>query len=170
MRFINLFHVSSEVNYFNVLLIYWVGLKKQSLRKSMNMSGGLNHIFWKIIFSIHGYGKWFLKNCISLLWFEKIILIGYILVSFLQNCMENISVLPKCIVLYYNEQLILILFFLLIDNEFDFKFTLIILNQENHEKCQMFKIVFSIHIVFISIENHPCDPNKEKHYRSKWTY
>ena len=47
--------------------------------------------------------------------------------------MENISVLTKCVVLFNNEQLLLLLisFCLLIDNEFDLK-TLRILNQENH--------------------------------------
>ena len=31
------------------------------------LTGGLNHLFRRIIFSIHGHGKWFL-NCISFLW------------------------------------------------------------------------------------------------------
>ena len=50
----------------------------------------------------------FSKNCISLLWSEEIIVIGYNLVSFLPNFMENISVLIKCNVLYNNGHLILI--------------------------------------------------------------
>ena len=54
-------------------------------------TGGWNHLFWLIIFSIRGHGKWFLKNCISFLWFEEIIVIGYNLVSFLNNCIENFS-------------------------------------------------------------------------------
>ena len=90
----------------------------------------MNHLFLRIIFSIHGHGKWFLKNCISFLWSE-IIVIGYNLVSFLYNFIENISVLTKCNVLFNYKHLILIWLFLLIDNEFDLKITLWILNPEN---------------------------------------
>ena len=39
-----------------------------------DIAGGLIHFFWRISFSIHGNGKWFLKN------------------GFLHNFMENISV------------------------------------------------------------------------------
>ena len=46
--------------------------------------------------------------------------------------MKNISVLTKCNVLFNNEHLILICFVLLIDNEFDLKITLRILDPENH--------------------------------------
>ena len=49
--------------------------------------------FWKIAFFVY---------------FEEIIVIGYNLVSFLHNFMENISVLTKCKVLLNNEHLILI--------------------------------------------------------------
>ena len=63
-------------------------------------------------------------NCISFSWSEEIIVIEYNLVSFLHNSMENISVLTKCNVLTNNEHLILILFFSLIDKEFDLKFLL----------------------------------------------
>jgi len=70
-----------------------------------------------------------MKNCISFLWSEEIIVIGYNLVSFLHNLMENI-VLTKCNVLFNNEHLILILL-LLIDNEFDLKITLRISKPEN---------------------------------------
>ena len=64
---------------------------------------------------------------------EEIIVIGYNLVIFLHNFMENISVLTKCNVLFNKEHLILTWFFLLIDNEFDLKITLRILNIENHQ-------------------------------------
>ena len=47
--------------------------------------------------------------------------------------MENISDLTECNVLFNNEHLILIWFFLLIDTEFDLKITLRILNPENHQ-------------------------------------
>ena len=67
-------------------------------------------------------------------WSEEIIVFGYSLVSFLHNFMENISVFTKCNVLFNNEQLILILFFLLIDNEFDLRITLRILNPGNHQE------------------------------------
>jgi len=63
-------------------------------------TGGLNHLFRRIIFSIHGHGKWFMKNCISFLWSEKIIVIRYNLASFLHSFRENISVLTKCNVLF----------------------------------------------------------------------
>ena len=42
---------------------------------------GLNHLFRRIIFSNHGHGKLILKNCISCLWSEEIIVIGYNLVK-----------------------------------------------------------------------------------------
>ena len=45
-------------------------------------TGGLNHLFRRNIVCIHGHGKWFLKNCISYLWSEEIIVIGYNLVFF----------------------------------------------------------------------------------------
>ena len=114
------------------------------------------------------------ENCISLLWPEEIIVIGYNLVSFqiFPNFMEHMSVLTKCNALFKNEHLILIWFFLLIDNEFDLKHILRILNSEiiknineNPQNVVIFKIVFSIHVSFsVSIENHPCYPNKEKTY------
>ena len=71
-----------------------------------------------------------MKNSILFLRSEEIIVTGYNLVSFLYNLMENI-VLPKCNVLFNNEHLILILLFLLIDNEFDLKITLRISKPEN---------------------------------------
>ena len=40
------------------------------------LSGGLNHLFQRISFSILGHGKLFLKNCISFSWSEEIIVIG----------------------------------------------------------------------------------------------
>ena len=96
-------------------------------------------------FSIHGHGQSFLKNCISFLWYEEIIVIGYNLVSFLNNFRENISDLTECNVLYNNEHSIWIWFFLLIDNGFHLKITLRILNPENNqvyscksEKCCYF--------------------------------
>ena len=52
----------------------------------------------RIIFSIHGRGKLILKNCVSFLWFEEIIVIRYNLVNFLYNCMENISVQMHCFI------------------------------------------------------------------------
>ena len=36
-------------------------------------TGGLNHLFRRIIFSILEHGKWLLKNCISFSWSEEII-------------------------------------------------------------------------------------------------
>jgi len=93
--------------------------------------GGLNHLIRQIIFSIHGHGKWFLKNCITFLWSEEIIVIGYNLVSFLHNFFGEYFCLTKCNVLFNNEHLILIRFFLLIDNEFDFKITLRLSNFNN---------------------------------------
>ena len=95
-------------------------------------SGGWNHLFRRIIFSIHGHGKCFLKNYFHfMVW--KISVNGYNLVSILHYFMENISVLTKCNVLFNNGHLILIWFFLLIDNEFDLKITLKILYPENHQ-------------------------------------
>jgi len=47
--------------------------------------------------------------------------------------MENISGLTECNVLFNNENLILIRFFLLIDTEFDLKITFWIINPENHQ-------------------------------------
>ena len=96
------------------------------------IAGGLNHLFRRIIFSIHGQwrGKCFLKNCISFLRSEDIIVIEYNFSSFLHNFMENISVLTNCNVLFYNEHLLLIWFFSLINNKFDIKITLRILIQK----------------------------------------
>ena len=48
-----------------------------------------------------------MKNRISFLWPEVVIVIGINLVSFHHNFMENISVLTKCNVLFDNEHLIL---------------------------------------------------------------
>ena len=56
-----------------------------------HMQGGLNHLLQRINFSILGHGMWFLKNCISLLWYEEILVIGQNLFSFLHSFMENIS-------------------------------------------------------------------------------
>ena len=64
--------------------------------KMSTIAGGLNHLFRRIIFSIHGYGKWFLKNCISFLWSEEIIVIGFIFVSFLHNCMDFLFLAVIC--------------------------------------------------------------------------
>ena len=69
-------------------------------------------------------------NILFHLWYKEIIVIGYNLVSFHHNFMENISVLKKWNVLFNNEHLILIWLFLVIDNEFDTKITLRILNPE----------------------------------------
>ena len=73
------------------------------------------------------------------------------LVSFLHSFIENISDLTECNVLFNYEHLILIWYFLLIDTEFDLR----ILNPEiikyiteNPQDVVIFKIVFSIHIVF----------------------
>ena len=76
----------------------------------------MNQLSLRIIFSIHGNGKWFLRNFILFLWSEEIIVIGYNLVSFLRNFIGK-----KCHVFFNYEHLILILFFLLIDNEFHLK-------------------------------------------------
>ena len=43
------------------------------------------------------------ENCISFLWSEEIMVIGYNLVWFLHNFMENISFLTKCNVLSNND-------------------------------------------------------------------
>ena len=67
----------------------------------------------------------------------------------------------------------LILFFLLIDNEFDFKITFRILNPENQSsmlmkirKMLLLSKSFSLSILFsVSIENHLCYPNKEKTHK-----
>ena len=67
---------------------------------SSGISRGLNQLFRRIIFSIHVHGKWFLKTCISFLWFEVSIVIGYFFVSFPHKIMENIFVLTKCDVLF----------------------------------------------------------------------
>jgi len=53
------------------------------------------------------------------------------LVSFLHNFVGEYFCLTKCNVLFNNEYLILIRFFLLIDNEFDFKITLRLSNFNN---------------------------------------
>ena len=47
--------------------------------------GGFYHLFLRIIFSILGHGKGFLKNCISCLRSEEIIVIWYNLASFMEN-------------------------------------------------------------------------------------
>ena len=65
------------------------------------------------------------------------------------------------------------IFFVLIDNEFDSKITLRILNPENQSSILM-KIrnilllskSFLVSISFsVAIENHPCHQNKEKTYK-----
>ena len=38
-----------------------------------SLAGGLNQLFRRIIFSILGHGKWYLKNCVSFSWPEEII-------------------------------------------------------------------------------------------------
>ena len=63
-------------------------------------------------------------------WLEEIIVIGHNLVSFLHNVMANMSALTNCNVLF---NMYINIFFLLIDNEFDLKITLRILNPENHQ-------------------------------------
>ena len=77
------------------------------------------------------------------------------MVSFLHSFMENISDLTECNVLFNNEHLIWIWFFLLIDTKFDLKITYRILNLENHQvyywkstKCCYFQKRFQYHIVF----------------------
>ena len=75
------------------------------LSASVLLSGGLNHLFQRS-FSV---SMDMVKD--SFLWSEEIIVIGYNLLSFLYNFMENISVLIKCNVLFNNEHLILISFF-----------------------------------------------------------
>ena len=60
--------------------------------------------------------------------------------------------------------------FLLIDNQFDLKITLRILNPENQSsillkirKMLLLSKLFTVSISFsVSIDNHPCYPNKEK--------
>ena len=65
------------------------------------------HLFRRIIFRIHGQWTWSMisENCISFLWSEEIIVIGYKLLSFLHNFIEKIYVLTKCNVLFNNEHL-----------------------------------------------------------------
>ena len=99
--------------------------KNNNVNRRVKVSGGLNNLFQLIIFSIHAHGKWFLKNCISFLWSEDILVIGYNMVSFLHNFMENmsvLSVLTKRNVLFNNEHLKSIWFFWLIDKEFDLNY------------------------------------------------
>ena len=107
--------------------------------------------------------------------------IGYNWVKFLHNFMENISVWTKCNVLFNYVHLILIWFFLLIDNEFDLKITL-----EDIKSRKSSSILMKIHKMSlfsksfsVSIKNQPYYPNKEKTYklfvynpnfRSKLTY
>ena len=106
-----------------------------------------------------------------ILWSEEIIVIGYNLVSFLHNFIENISVLKKYNVLFNNEHLILIWFFLLIDNEFDLKIADIKSRKSSSilmKICEMLLFLksFSVSILFsVSIENHLCYRNKEKTYK-----
>ena len=92
---------------------------------------GLNHLFRRIFFSVHGHSKWFLKNCISFLWSEEIIVIGY---KFALQFYGEYFCLPKCNILFNNEHLIIIWFFLLIENELDLKIALRKLNPENHQE------------------------------------
>ena len=73
--------------------------------------------------------------------------------GFLHSFMKNISDLTECNVLFNNEHVILIWFFLLIDT--DLKITFRILNPENHQvyywksaKCCYFQKRFQYHIVF----------------------
>ena len=62
-------------------------------------TGGLNHLFRQIIFSIHGHGKGFLNFFFSFLWPEETIVIGYNLVSFLHNFVYGeYLVLTKCFI------------------------------------------------------------------------
>ena len=68
------------------------------------------------------------EKLFSFLLSEEILVIRYILVSCHYNCMENISELTECNVLFNNEHLIL-----LIDTKLDLKITLSILNPENHQ-------------------------------------
>ena len=116
---------------------------------SITYTGGWNHLFWRIIFSIHGHGKWYLKNCISFLWSVEIIV---------YNFMENIYVQTKFNVLFNNKHLILLWSFLLIDNEFEditsSKSVSIIMKIS---KIFFFPKLFSISIISfsVSIENHP---------------
>ena len=89
--------------------------------------------------------------------------------------MKNISVLKKCNILFNNEHLILIRFFLLIDTEFKFKnyFENTYLIQkiikyiyENPPNVvRYFQNRFQYPYRFsVSIENHPCNRTKEKTY------
>ena len=81
-------------------------------------------------------------QCISCLWSEEIMVIEYSLVSFLQNFMENISVLTKCNVLFSNEHLISIWFWL--KNYFeDIKS-----RKSSSLSKKIHKMLFSNHIVF----------------------
>ena len=73
---------------------------------------------------------------------------------FLYNFMENISVLPKWNVFFNNKSLILIWFFLLIDNEYDIKIPFRVIQKitkysnANSQNFVIFKISFKIDIVF----------------------
>ena len=93
-------------------------------------TGGTNHLLWWIIYHIHGHDLW--KIVFLILWSEEIIVVGYNLVSFLYNCMENFSVWTIYHVLFIKWTFMLIWFFFLIDIEFNFKITLRISNPEIH--------------------------------------
>ena len=117
--------------------------------------GGFNDLFRRIIFRIHRHGKWFLKNCISYFWSEEIIVVGYNLVSFLHNCMENISVFKNVFFLSNNEHLFWYDFSYWLTMNLISKILLgysiqkIINNiNENPQNVLIIKIVFSIRIVF----------------------
>ena len=106
--------------------------KKYVSMNLLKFSMWLNHLFRRINFSILGHGMWFLKNG------EK----------FSSQFYGEYFDLTECNVLFDNEHLILICFFLLIDTEFDLKIIFRILNPEKYiyENPQnvVFKSDFSI--------------------------
>ena len=130
--------------------------------ESFSVSMDMVNAFWKIIF-------------IFMVW--KISVNGYNLVSILHYFMENISVLTKCNVLFNNGHLILIWFFLLIDNEFDLKITLKILYPKNHQvywckstKCCYFQNRFQYKLKIICVIKIKTKRIYISRSRSNWTF
>ena len=112
-----------------------------------------------------------MKNCFSFLWSEEIVVIGYDLVSFLHNFVENISVLKNA--MFYIIMYIYINMIFLIDWQwiwFQNYFEDIKARKSSSmsiwmkiRKILLFSKSFSVSISFtISIQNHQRNPNKEK--------
>ena len=70
-----------------------------------NYLRGGGNLFRRIIYHIHGQGKWFPKNCISFLYFEEIIVIGYNFCKFSSQFYGAYFCFKKISVLFNNEHL-----------------------------------------------------------------